>query len=141
MRPFDRSEWALILGGSSGFGLATAIKLAHNGMSIAVVHRDRKGAMAAIEPEFQAIRETGARFLSFNLDALSPEGRKTVLDALAAEMGQGRIRMLMHSIAFGNLKLLVPPRDAAAARAAGYDTDALPPGRSADTSPSSRRPR
>jgi NAD(P)-dependent dehydrogenase (short-subunit alcohol dehydrogenase family) len=125
MRPFDRSEWALILGGSSGFGLATAIKLAHNGMSIAVVHRDRKGAMAAIEPEFQAIRETGARFLSFNLDALSPEGRKTVLDALAAEMGQGRIRMLMHSIAFGNLKLLVPPRDAAAARAAGYDTDAF----------------
>jgi NAD(P)-dependent dehydrogenase (short-subunit alcohol dehydrogenase family) len=33
--------------------------------------------------------------------------------------------MLMHSIAFGNLKLLVPPRDAAAARAAGYDTDAF----------------
>ncbi len=114
-RSFERTEWALILGGSSGFGLATAKKLATRGMSVAVVHRDRKGAMSAIEPEFQSIRETGAGFLSFNLDGLSAEGRRTVLDALAAEMGAGRVRMLMHSIAFGNLKLLAPPKDIGAA--------------------------
>jgi NAD(P)-dependent dehydrogenase (short-subunit alcohol dehydrogenase family) len=115
---FDKSQWALILGGSSGFGLATAKKLAACGMSVAVVHRDRRGAMAGIEPEFESIRRTGVGFQSFNLDALSAEGRKTVLDSLAKELGEsGRIRMLMHSIAFGNLKLLAPPKglgDAAA---------------------------
>ena len=108
---FDKSQWALILGGSSGFGLATAKKLASCGMSVCVVHRDRRGAMPAIEPEFRAIQATGVGFQSFNLDALSAEGRKTVLDALGKELGDsGRIKMLMHSVAFGNLKLLAPPK-------------------------------
>ena len=56
---FPAAQWALILGGSSGFGLATAKKLAACGMSVAIVHRDRRGAMAAIEPEFAAIRAGG----------------------------------------------------------------------------------
>ena len=34
---FDGSHWALILGGSSGFGLATAQKLARHGMNVCVV--------------------------------------------------------------------------------------------------------
>jgi NAD(P)-dependent dehydrogenase (short-subunit alcohol dehydrogenase family) len=121
IRQFERSEWALILGGSSGFGLATAKKLAANGMSVAIVHRDRKGAMGAIEPEFESIRKTGVGFLSFNLDGLSTEGRKTVLDGLASEAGTPRVRMLMHSIAFGNLKLLAPPKDLGAASIKGRE--------------------
>jgi NAD(P)-dependent dehydrogenase (short-subunit alcohol dehydrogenase family) len=44
-KKFSEHNWALILGGSSGFGLATAKKLAAEGMSLCVVHRDRKGAM------------------------------------------------------------------------------------------------
>lgn len=113
-RWFDENHWALILGGSSGFGLATAHKLARHGMNVAVVHRDRRGAMARIEPEFARIRESGVGFASFNLDALSPDGRGQVLDELAARMGSaGRVRLLLHSIAFGNLKPLVaPPGDA-----------------------------
>jgi NAD(P)-dependent dehydrogenase (short-subunit alcohol dehydrogenase family) len=116
---FDSSHWALILGGSSGFGLATASKLARCGMNVAVVHRDRKGAMAAIEPRFDEIRATGVGFLALNLDALSPEGRKTALDALAEKLGaQGRVRLVMHSIAFGNLKPIVAPKlEATAAEA------------------------
>jgi NAD(P)-dependent dehydrogenase (short-subunit alcohol dehydrogenase family) len=106
---FPAAQWALILGGSSGFGLATAKKLAASGMSIALVHRDRRGAMAAIEPAFAAIRAGGAELLTFNLDALSSEGRCAVLDALAARIaGKGAVRLLLHSIAYGNLKLLAP---------------------------------
>jgi NAD(P)-dependent dehydrogenase (short-subunit alcohol dehydrogenase family) len=108
---FDSRFWALILGGSSGFGLATAQKLARHGMNVAVVHRDRKGAMAAIEPRFEEIRATGVGFLALNLDALSPEGRVTTLEALTARLGgEGRVRLLLHSIAFGNLKPLVTPK-------------------------------
>jgi NAD(P)-dependent dehydrogenase (short-subunit alcohol dehydrogenase family) len=109
---FERTQWALILGGSSGFGLATAQKLARHGMSIAIAHRDRRGSMPAIESEFERIRELGGGFVSFNIDALAAEGRGTVLQGLAAAMGErGRVRALLHSIAFGNLKPLAPPRD------------------------------
>jgi NAD(P)-dependent dehydrogenase (short-subunit alcohol dehydrogenase family) len=108
---FDSSHWGLVLGGSSGFGLATAQKLARCGMNVAIVHRDRKGAMAAIEPRFDEIRATGVGFLALNLDALSAEGRKTALDALAEKMGpNGKVRVVMHSIAFGNLKPIVAPK-------------------------------
>jgi NAD(P)-dependent dehydrogenase (short-subunit alcohol dehydrogenase family) len=108
---FTRDDWALILGGSSGFGLATARKLAENGMSVCVVHRDRRGAMARIEPEFEKIRSTGAALLTFNTDALAPEKRDEVLDSLAAAAGaDGRVKVLLHSIAFGNLKLIAPER-------------------------------
>jgi NAD(P)-dependent dehydrogenase (short-subunit alcohol dehydrogenase family) len=107
---FSPDQWAVILGGSSGFGLATAKKLAGCGMSVAVVHRDRQGAMTGIEPQFAAIRAAGAELLTFNTDALSTAGRAAVIDGVAARMGDpGRVRLLLHSIAFGNLRLLAPP--------------------------------
>lgn len=109
MISFDKDHWALILGGSSGFGLATAKKLARHGMNICVVHRDRRGAMERIEADFAEIRRCNPRFLSFNLDALSEEGRKIVLDQLTEAMKpSGALRLLFHSIAFGNLKPIAP---------------------------------
>jgi NAD(P)-dependent dehydrogenase (short-subunit alcohol dehydrogenase family) len=117
---FPATHWALILGGSSGFGLASAKKLAGCGMSVAVVHRDRKGALAPIEKEFAEIRAAGTDLLTLNVDALTGEGRGSVLTALAQRMaGQGRVRLLLHSIASGNLKLLAPllPGPTAADRA------------------------
>jgi NAD(P)-dependent dehydrogenase (short-subunit alcohol dehydrogenase family) len=109
MIQFAKDQWALILGGSSGFGLATAKKLAKHGMNIAIAHRDRKGAMPPIEREFAAIQETGVAFRAFNVDALSVEGRGEVLSELTQTLGErGRFRLLLHSIAFGNLKLVAP---------------------------------
>jgi len=104
---FAPTYWALILGGSSGFGLATAKKLSRHGMNICIVHRDRKGAMKRIEPEFQHIRDTGVKLLTFNVNALAAEGVQQALDGLQDAMGkEGRVRMMLHSIAYGNLKLL-----------------------------------
>jgi NAD(P)-dependent dehydrogenase (short-subunit alcohol dehydrogenase family) len=106
---FSSDQWAVILGGSSGFGLATAQKLAQHGMNLCIVHRDRRASMARIEPEFEKIRGAGAKLLSFNTDALDAEKRSGVCDELAEALGEdGRVRVLLHSIAFGNLKLLVP---------------------------------
>ena len=66
--------------------------------------------MARIEEEFRAIRASGVEFLALNTDALSGEGRTEILEALAGELkSAGRIRLLMHSIAFGNLKPIAPP--------------------------------
>lgn len=107
-----KGYWALILGGSSGFGLAAASRLAAAGMNICVVHRDRRGAMARIEEEFNRIRSTGVSFLALNTDALTEEGRAGIFDALAKQLsGSGKIRVLMHSIAFGNLKPAATPAE------------------------------
>ncbi len=109
MVSFNSNQWAVILGGSSGFGLATAKKLASHGMSVCVVHRDRRGAMKRINDEFDVIKAYGHGFLALNLDALSDDGRARTIQALAEAMGaDGRVRVLMHSIAFGNLKPLAP---------------------------------
>jgi NAD(P)-dependent dehydrogenase (short-subunit alcohol dehydrogenase family) len=121
-------SWALILGGSSGFGLATAHELSRNGVDLCLVHRDRKGAMARIEPEFEAIRARGVSLLALNEDALAAERRGAILDRLAEALAAtGKVRLLLHSIAFGNLKLLAPEAKkeerarAALARALGVD--------------------
>ncbi|RJP96089.1 MAG: SDR family oxidoreductase [Desulfobacteraceae bacterium] len=106
---FNPDYWGLIIGGSGGFGLATARKLAVHGMNLCIVHRDRRGAMSRIIPEFEKLKHTGVKVLTFNLDGLSNSGRTQVLDALAKEMGTtGKLRMILHSVAFGNLKLLAP---------------------------------
>ncbi len=108
---FEQHEWALILGGSSGFGLATAKRLARSGLNILIVHRDRRGAMKAIQPHFDEIAGLGTGFHTWNADAISPEKRSETIDAIAEAIGgEGRIRVLLHSIAFGNLKLIAPEK-------------------------------
>jgi NAD(P)-dependent dehydrogenase (short-subunit alcohol dehydrogenase family) len=109
MKNFNNSNWALILGGSSGFGLASAKKLASHGMNIMVVHRDRRGAMTRIEKEFEEIKKHDVQFVSMNINALSEDGRQEILDTLKVKMGnEGSVRLLLHSIAFGNLKPIAP---------------------------------
>jgi NAD(P)-dependent dehydrogenase (short-subunit alcohol dehydrogenase family) len=126
---FASGLWAVILGGSSGFGLASARALAERGMNLCLVHRDRRALLAAIEPEFEKLRGTGVQVLTFNTDALSADKRDAVLEQLAEALGEaGRVRVLLHSIAFGNLKLLTPEapaeRATAAALAAKLGVDA-----------------
>ena len=108
---FPSHYWAVILGGSSGFGLATAQKLAEHGVSCFLVHRDRRGAMGRIEPEFDRIRGQGVSLVTMNVDALDPAVLEECLARLGHALGaDGRVRVLLHSIAFGNLKLLLPER-------------------------------
>jgi NAD(P)-dependent dehydrogenase (short-subunit alcohol dehydrogenase family) len=114
---FGKGTWGVILGGSSGFGLATAHKLAAHGMNLYLVHRDRRGAMSRIQPEFEKIRGTGIELVTRNADALDAERRGEILEDLARVMGsEGRVRVLLHSIAFGNLKLVAPEAPRAHAR-------------------------
>ncbi len=110
--PFkDKNYWALILGGSSGIGLASAKKLASLGMNIAVVHRDRRGAMANIEKEFDTIRQEGIQLETFNVNGLSQSGREEVISGLKDKIKTGGIRLVLHSIALGNLKLIAPLKE------------------------------
>ena len=107
-----KKYWAVILGGSSGFGLASAQLLAHKGMNLCIIHRDRRQRLAEIEGQLEALRRLGIDVISYNQDALKEDNRKSILEALAAKMEQGRggVRLLLHAIAKGNLKPMVPPQ-------------------------------
>lgn len=100
-------EWALILGGSSGLGLATAKKLAKHGFNILVVHRDRRVDFQVIEEEFKSITLNNIRLKSYHIDATNMERRMATIKEIYGELGQnGRIKVLVHSIAKGNLKAM-----------------------------------
>ncbi|UFH53006.1 SDR family oxidoreductase [Spirosoma sp. KNUC1025] len=103
-----KNYWALILGGSSGLGLATAKKLAHHGMNISIVHRTRKADLPEVEQVFRAMENEGIQVKSFNIDATNAEKRQYVISDLQESLQPaGRIRTLVHSIAKGNLKPMV----------------------------------
>lgn len=102
----EKNYWAVILGGSSGLGLASAKKLAKHGMNICIVHRDRKSNLALIENHFDEIKNR-VNFLSFNMDALKQESRNEILMKLKETAGNKSVRAVIHSIAKGNLKPMI----------------------------------
>lgn len=106
--------WAVILGGSSGFGLAAAEKLAQYGMNIAVLYRDMAAAEKPLKEKLSAIAgEAGVTIAPFNTNALEAEGRNSFISAFASLTGQQHcVRLLLHSIARGNLKPLISPKNA-----------------------------
>ncbi|HWP81048.1 MAG TPA: SDR family oxidoreductase [Bacteroidota bacterium] len=104
---FKKTDWAIILGASSGFGGATAIALARHGMNICGVHFDRAATMPQAEEIKKAVADTGVDSLFFNVNAADPAKRNEVLDSLQKHIGGNAnafVRVLMHSLAFGTLK-------------------------------------
>ena len=100
--------WAIILGGSTGLGLATAKKLAAQGMNLCIVHRTRKVDLSAVETEFKTIEKNGVSLKQFNLDATNPDKQKLVISTLKESFREGeKVRALIHSLAKGNLKPMV----------------------------------
>lgn len=109
VKEFENTNyWAIILGGSSGLGLATAKKLAKHGMNICIIHRNSRMQETEIEKEFNGIKKEGVTFKSFNVDAFKAEKRDEVILELKDILGfEGKIRTLVHSVAKGNLKPMV----------------------------------
>ena len=107
-----KNYWALILGGSSGLGLATAKKLAKHGMNICIVHRNSRTQETAINAEFETIKREGVQFKSFNIDAFNSEKQNAIVEELKAIFSvSGKLRTLVHSVAKGNLKPMISKDD------------------------------
>lgn len=109
MREFENTNyWALILGGSTGLGLASAKKLARHGMNVIVLHRDLREHLPEIEESFEQIRKSGVQLHTFNVDATRKDKREKIASDITEILGEkGRIRVLLHSISRGNLKPMV----------------------------------
>jgi NAD(P)-dependent dehydrogenase (short-subunit alcohol dehydrogenase family) len=105
------TDWAVILGASSGFGEAAALTLARAGMDIIGIHLDRRATMPNVERITQAVRSAGREAWFYNVNAADPEKRAEVLNDVRRrfdERARGdSVRVLLHSLAFGTLKPLV----------------------------------
>lgn len=97
-------HWALILGASSGFGAATSRALARAGYNIFGVHLDRKSTMPVVEALQDDIRAAGGEAVFFNVNAADADKRREVVAGIREHLGpDGKVRVVMHSLAFGTL--------------------------------------
>ncbi|HUB59869.1 MAG TPA: SDR family oxidoreductase [Puia sp.] len=107
-------QWAIILGGSTGFGFAAVEKLAAHGMNIAVLYREASAADRLLKEKFARLSaDAGVRVDGYNMNALEPASRESFIEQFGARaMGKHSVRLLLHSIARGNLKPLVDVAEA-----------------------------
>uniref|UniRef100_UPI0025EE0506 SDR family oxidoreductase n=1 Tax=uncultured Mucilaginibacter sp. TaxID=797541 RepID=UPI0025EE0506 len=99
--------WAVILGGSSGFGFATVEKLALHGMNVAVLYRETAAAEKLLKQKFIKIAASNATtILSYNINALDKDGQAIFIKEFTVQAGTQSVKLLLHSIARGNLKPL-----------------------------------
>jgi enoyl-[acyl-carrier protein] reductase III len=101
------NHWALVLGGSSELGVASAVKLFREGTNITVIQRNSRSEMEAISTAFSEIIDNNVTFISFNVDAGNYEKRKQTLSEIKLQIGTEKIKCLIHPIAKGNLKAMV----------------------------------
>ena len=110
MRRNEKQEyWALILGASSGFGEATALKLANDGFNILGVHLDRQATMPNVERIINEIKSSGVEAKFYNVNAADEFKRNEIITEIKSLLnGKPLVKVIMHSLAFGTLKPFVP---------------------------------
>ena len=98
-------DFAVVLGGSQGLGLATVRKLLLEGVPVIAVHRDMRKDMKHIAVDFAALSNGSTPFHTIHKDAIQERGQVEILQEIKRILGPyAKVRLLVHSIARGNLK-------------------------------------
>ena len=98
---------ALIIGGSSGIGLATVKKLASHDFNLYIVHRDRRQSVTVFQETIDAIcQEYAVEIQTFNADATNESKIANTINKIKSELN-GQFDLLLHAISRGNLKPFV----------------------------------
>lgn len=97
-------DWAVILGASSGFGAAAARAFAAQGLGIFGAHMDRRSTMPQVEALISELEGHGVPVVFHNGNAAGDDVREAAMAALGSALDGGRVRVLLHSLAFGTLR-------------------------------------
>jgi NAD(P)-dependent dehydrogenase (short-subunit alcohol dehydrogenase family) len=101
------TDWALILGASSGFGEATSLELARSGYNVFGVHLDLRATLPNAQRIQDEIASVGREAVFFNVNAADAEKRASVVEAVQERLQQegddAFVRVFLHSLAFGTL--------------------------------------
>ena len=104
----NQNYWALILGASSGFGAASAVKLAEDGFNIFGIHLDRQATMPNVEKIKSQIESFGSKAVFFNVNAADAVKRTEIISEIKSITNDNQlVKVLIHSLAFGSLKKFV----------------------------------
>jgi enoyl-[acyl-carrier protein] reductase III len=98
-----KNKWAIILGCSTGHGAATAKQLATEGYGIIGFHLDRgsiKKDAAKLQEEITSLNDNRVKF--WNENAADKEVMLSKMEEIKTILDNGKVKLLMHSIAFGS---------------------------------------
>lgn len=101
-----KDKYALILGGSSGLGYASALKLAQHGMNLIIFYRAARMQREQIEASFDVLRSYEIQLVTINSDATREDQLEQNLSKIEDFLKGQKISVLLHSISKGNLKPL-----------------------------------
>jgi enoyl-[acyl-carrier protein] reductase III len=85
--------------------MATAKELSRRGMNIFGVHFDRKAAMKQINEDIEEMKSNGVEVEFFNMNAADEDKRAQTIDTIKEKMGDQPLKALIHSLAFGTLRV------------------------------------
>ena len=97
------NKWTIILGCSTGHGAATAKQLATEGYGIIGFHLDRgsiKKDAANLQEEIASLNNNRVKF--WNENAADKEVMFSKMEEIKTILDNGKVKLLMHSIAFGS---------------------------------------
>ncbi len=109
-------RWALILGASSGFGAACSRALAEAGFNIFGAHFDLKTTLPRALAVKADVEAKGRKAIFFNKNIADDRNRAEIIAEIKKYfdgVGGGSIEVVLHSVAFGNLKPFIAdnPKD------------------------------
>jgi len=101
-------DFAVVLGGSQGLGLATVRKLLLEDIPVIAIHRDMRKDMKQITEDFASLSNGSTPFYTIHKDAIQEKGQLEILRDIKKILGpDAKVRLLVHSIARGNLKPMI----------------------------------
>lgn len=106
-----KNEYVLILGVSSGFGKAIATAFAKEGYDIYGVHLDMGSAKQKVEELRLELENIGVKATFFNANAADDDKRDEIIAHITKNAPEHKMRVLVHSMAFGALKPFIAEGD------------------------------
>lgn len=100
-------KWALVLGASSGFGGACSRALAQAGHNIIGVHLDRMNTLPNALAVKADVEKAGRKALFLNKNVADDGNRAEIIAQVKQELSGATIQVVLHSVAFGNLKTFI----------------------------------